>query len=282
MSSTALLIAVFSGAFLSIGAQSWGAESREVIMQRLPADEYAAVNVRTMNGNVRITGVSGSDSITVVAVKTARADRLGAAREAVDRLRVVVAADGRTLTVRADDARAGSLVRWMTGRGAEYRVDFVVTVPSSYDADGRSTNGNVRVASVQACQAHTTNGNVDVDSTSGPVDIRTTNGQIRARVFGEAKGVAVSSSNGNVSFTVAGSLREGLEVSTTNGNVTLHIPAGLDADLSCQTRAGSVSTDGIVLHGLREERTSLTGRAGQGGVPITLKTRSGTITVEGH
>ncbi len=197
-------------------------------------------------------------------------------------------------------------------------VTFSVRVPRKTRLDNVATsNGNLRIESIDGrTRARTSNGGIRLYDISGGVEATTSNGGIEARkVTGEAilrtangriqgadlhGGLEASTANSQIDVTVAdadpsrplilsnsnGAITlslltwKGNEIRarTSNGSVNLLLPPALNALVRASTSNGSIHTDYEVTSS-HFTKTSLDGRIGQGGPPISAQTSNGNVRI---
>jgi len=200
----------------------------------------------------------------------------------------------------------------------ECGVTFTIKVPRKTKLDNVSTsNASLRIESIEGrARARTSNGGIRLYDISGDVEATTSNGGIDARkVAGEAilrttngriqgddlhGGLEASTANSHIDVTVAeadpsrplilsnsnGAITlslltwKGNEIraSTSNGSVNILLPPALNALVRASTSNGSIHTDYEVTSS-HFTKTSLDGRIGQGGPPISAHTSNGNVRI---
>jgi hypothetical protein len=255
--------------------------------QRRTADPFNWEGTLEPGQTLEIKGVNGPIRAIAASGRVARIEATRTARRSdPDEVEIAVVEHSGGVTIcavypasggRANECLPGDEGR-ISARRNDVDVAFTVEVPASVaflakttngsiEAQGltgvveaRSTNGNVRVAGGERVIARTTNGSIAIRS-AGEADARTTNGQIEARLG-----------------SLAGS--GPLDFSTTNGSIVLDVPAGSNFEVDAQTSNGSIETDFPILVQGRISRNSLSGRIGEGGRQIRLRTTNGRISIE--
>jgi hypothetical protein len=119
-------------------------------------------------------------------------------------------------------------------------VQFTVRVPHHVRFVGRTANGRVSAKGLRGgVEAHTVNGNVDIEETSG-AKVKTVNGSIRAALDPAAhhRPVDLESVNGNVTVKLAPSAGVELEATTVNGGIANQLLLAQQFDVTPQHVAG--------------------------------------------
>lgn len=98
--------------------------------------------------------------------------------------------------------------------------------------------------------------------------------------------VSIESRRGDVSLTPDGPLQAAVSVHTENGGIVLVVPSGSRGELDAQTQHGDLEVQDVA--GLTTDvedagsQGHARGRLGEGGGPITLRARQGSIRIEGR
>jgi hypothetical protein len=213
------------------------------------------LEIKGINGSVRAEAASGSQ-VEVTADKTARRDDPASVRiEVVEHggdVTICAVYPGRNNT--CEPGEGGH----MNVRNNDVQVEFVARIPPGVAFHGQTVNGGV--------EASRLTGPVDLSTVNGSVDIET--------AAGDASGTTVS---GAVRATVRGQGREPLRFSTVNGSIDVTLAGGLNADFSAETVNGAIQTDFPVTLQGRISPRHLSGRIGQGGRSLSLRTVNGGI-----
>lgn len=218
------------------------------------------VEVRGVNGDIRADLASGNQ-VRVTAEKRARKSDPGSVQ-----IEVIEHADGVTICAvypskrgdRPNECRPGG--GRMSVEDNDVKVSFRVQVPAGVHLTARTVNGSVDARSLEGdVDASTVNGAIDV-STTGLVEASTVNGSIEARM-------------GRADW------RNELDFSTVNGSISLTLPANLNTEVSASTVNGALTSDfPLMIQGKFSPRR-LTGKIGDGGRELSLKTVNGSIEI---
>lgn len=201
------------------------------------------------NGSIRVFAWN-QGNVKLVAKVQAQAPDLAEAREIAEEIRVEVV--GRS--VRSSGPRG------LSGRRS-WSVSFDVYTPAGTDLN-----------------LSTTNGGLVVEGVSGQLTLESTNGSIRlSEVSG---GIRAETTNGSIVAELAGQRWAGpeMDLETTNGGIRLIVPEGFSADLDASTTNGGIEVDfPVTVQGRISRRIS--GKIGNGGPPIRLRTTNGGIAI---
>jgi DUF4097 and DUF4098 domain-containing protein YvlB len=93
-----------------------------------------------------------------------------------------------------------------------------------------------------------------------------------------AQPLILSSSNGGITLNLLTWKGNEIRATTSNGSVNLLLPSGINARVRASTSNGSITTDYEVTSS-HVSKTSLDGRIGQGGAPISALTSNGNVRI---
>ena len=212
------------------------------------------LTIDTDVGNIRVD--TGGSGVTVDVTQRTRVSNR--------RLELTFDQQQNDVTVRG---KLEPTSRWFNWSDDE--ANFVVTVPSRYNVQLKTSGGDIRVGNLQGqasvrtagggielgridgpVVAHTSGGDLSLDGTSGTADLHTSGGGIR---IGDVSGsVTAKTSGGSIDIRrVAGDLVAktsggGITIGEANGSVDAQTSGGsIKAQLSQQPRADSrLSTSG--------------------------------------
>jgi DUF4097 and DUF4098 domain-containing protein YvlB len=234
--------------------------------QSYPAAAGASVNIKSVSGNITITGSSGGQ-ITVSGFK-----------EGTDRDMVSVEdlSSGNTINVSS---------KYPRNCQCNASINFQVSVPQgvSLNFDNISTaSGNVSIQNVTGrVNAKSASGDVTVQEASGHISASSASGNVT--VTGVAGSVSARAASGNVEAhlsSISGS--DNMEFASASGDVRVWVPDGLDADVNMSTSSGSLDTDfalQVDQHNYGPGK-SAHGRLGSGARTLRLSTASGNVSLK--
>jgi hypothetical protein len=269
------------------------------------------LKVETSGGNISVDPGSG-DTVKVVAKEKIRADSEAEADQVLKDLELTIEQHGSDVTAIAKYNRgAGS---WFGNTPVQ--VSFVVTVPSRYNTDLRTSGGNITVGDLAGrMQARTSGGNVKFGSIDGTVDggtsggnvelgsctgdtkLHTSGGNVRAeKIVGKAdlgtsggdivvrlveNVLSAHTSGGDVEAGIGGALKGDCSLGTSGGDVKVTVDKAAAFRLDASTSGGGVRADGltITLDDGGSGRSHLSGKVNGGGPVLKLRTSGGSIRV---
>jgi hypothetical protein len=186
--------------------------------------------------------------------------------------------------------------------GVHHSPEVLIETPAGIDIEGRTADGSLRVSGVRGeLQFHTGDGSVEIDDCGGAVRLVASDGSIRmhnltgtlesrssdgsVHIDGQFTGVQVHTSDGNLDLTLSeGShLATASRIESSDGRVSVHLPRTLAADLEIHTSDGHVECDvPLTMEGYNSKSDSghnLRGRLNGGGVPLSVHTSDGNVTI---
>jgi hypothetical protein len=269
------------------------------------------LKVETAGGNINVEPGAG-DTVKVVAKEKIRA---GNDAEADDVLKDL------TLTIEQQGNDVVAIAKYHGGAGGWFgsnrvQVSFVVTVPSRFNTDLRTSGGNVTIGDlagrIQArtsggnvtlgnidgtVEGGTSGGNIELGSCTGDTRLHTSGGNVRAeRIVGRAdlgtsggdivvklveNVLEAHTSGGDVEAGIGGALKGDCTLGTSGGDVKVTVDKAAAFRLDASTSGGSVRADGltITLDGGGSGRSNLSGNVNGGGPLLKLRTSGGSIRV---
>jgi len=215
----------------------------------------ARISLENINGDVQVTGGSGSE-VRIVAHKKA------GEQEYLDEMKIVVEADEDYIRIETrHPKREGSWFKWNGDSSGS--VSYELSVPTEVSLDTIETvNGDVTIRAVSGTvKAETVNGSLDIENLVANVGLETVNGSITAEFD-----------------ALAGDQR--VDAETVNGKIALRVPADTSARITAETVNGSIDCDDF---GLKPEKgfvgRDLSGDIGGGAARISLDTVNGSIRI---
>lgn len=186
--------------------------------------------------------------------------------------------------------------------GNRHEPHVFIEVPTAIDLEGRTSDGLLKVAGLQgSIQLHTSDGAVEVSDVSGAVRLTASDGSIHmhnltgtlesrssdgsVHIDGQFTGMQVHTSDGSLELTLAEGTRldTASRIESSDGRVNIHLPRTLAADLDVHTGDGHIQCDlPLVMNGYNSKSDSghnLRGRINGGGVPLTIHTSDGSVTI---
>ncbi len=218
--------------------------------------EGGRISLENINGDVEVTGTSGS-LVEITARKKAGSEEYLAGIE--------IMIENSSDHVRIETKHPNSGIKGMFNWGADSSgsVQYTLRVPASANLDEvESVNGNVNISGVNGVvKAGTVNGDVNAADLASDARLETVNGAVEAnfvRFEGQQKAT----------------------VESVNGRLVVYLPADADASVKAETINGGI--DGSDF-GLKVDKgfvgRDLAGDIGGGSARLSLDTVNGSIKI---
>jgi hypothetical protein len=188
------------------------------------------------------------------------------------------------------------------GMGNLHQPRVTVDTPTALDLDGRTSDGSLKVSGVQGTlEVHTSDGSVDIENVGGAVRLTASDGSIKihnvtgtlesrssdghATVDGKFTALQVHTSDGTLDLTMAegSQLNTASRVESSDGSVTVRLPHTMAIDLDVHTSDGQINCAlPLTMEGYNSAHSSghnLRGHLNGGGVPLTVHTSDGNVTI---
>ncbi|MGA9672427.1 MAG: DUF4097 family beta strand repeat-containing protein [Terracidiphilus sp.] len=186
--------------------------------------------------------------------------------------------------------------------GSWHNPRITVETPSRLDIEARTEDGSLKVSGVQgSLELHTGDGAVNVEDVAGSMRLTASDGNIKihnvtgtletrssdghATIDGRFTALQAHTSDGNLDVTLSEGthLTSSSRIESSDGQVTVKLPRTLAADLDIHTGDGQIrSTLPLTMEGYDSSHTSghnLRGHLNAGGVPLTIHTSDGNVTI---
>ena len=243
-------------------------EKTEEFRETYEVSPGTKLHVINVNGDVELNKWD-EDYVEVHAIKKTNHDR-----DELAKVRVEVVT-GDVMEIRTEYLE----------RNARVSVDYHIRIPEPVVVQSVSTsNGDIELISTSAdAKLMTSNGDIELTDVVGSVIAQTSNGDIDVK--GATAISEANTSNGDISAEIRLIPDEGSEIATSNGSIDLFVSGKLNANLNCATSMGEVSIDDSDLQsrvtGRTVSSTLLKGLIGEGGALIRVKTSNGNIRLYG-
>jgi DUF4097 and DUF4098 domain-containing protein YvlB len=211
------------------------------------------VEIVNVNGTIEVEGSSGN-TVEVFAKKTAKGASDEAAKQALQRVRIV------------EDVGPSSV-----------RVETRVERGGGWFNSGANVTYTVRVPAGTQMKFSTVNGGVELRNISGQITAETTNGGIKAREV--AGSIDASTTNGGIEVDLTELGERGADIACTNGGIKLRLPAHTKASITASVANGGIDTVGLELDTTSSSRRRLDARLNGGGPPIRIEGVNGGIQI---
>lgn len=271
------------------------------------------LTVATSGGGITVEPGTGN-TVHVLVKERIRASTDAEADELLKHLTLTLEQHGNDVTAVAkyESDRPSSWFHF--GSWPPVQCAFVVTVPSTYNTDLRTSGGGIRVGDLTgkvvartsggglrfgringAVDGRTSGGGIRLEACTGNVNVHTSGGGIRlgpvdgsAEVHTSGGGIVIRkvtgmvrahTSGGPIDATIAGPLKTDCRLSTSGGGITVHVDPKSAFTLDARTSGGGVRCDLPITVRGEIRRSHLSGTVNGGGHVLTLRTSGGGIRV---
>ena len=189
--------------------------------------------------------------------------------------------------------------------GSVHEPRVTIETPAALDLEARTADGGLKVSGVQgSLQLQTSDGAVDVEDVGGAVRLTASDGSIKIHnvtgtldsrssdgqvsVEGKFTALQVRTSDGSLDVTLADGtqLNTASRIETSDGQVRVHLPRTLAVDLDVQTSDGGINCSlPLTMEGYNSAHSSghnLRGHLNGGGLPLSIHTSDGSVTISGQ
>lgn len=197
-------------------------------------------------------------------------------------------------------------------RSPRYKV--IVGVPNNFNADLKTSGGDIKVTSLNGeLELSTSGGDILIDNSEGSLLAKTSGGDVKSNNFNGSSILKTSggdidalNSNGNIEARTSGGdiklitnngsvvgatsggdveliysgYNEGIELSTSGGDINLKLPNDFSADIKLKTSGGKVKCNYTPVNVDEVSKAKFYGKLNNGGKDVICKTSGGNILVE--
>jgi hypothetical protein len=220
------------------------------------------VTARSGSGNVRIEGGEGQTTARSGSGNVGLTGRKGSV-------------EARTGSGEVSISDIGGSVVLNTGSG-DARLDGVT---GSVDAHTGSGNVTIRRQDGERLRVRTGSGEITLDDARGSFAFDTGSGDIKGKSLTVAGALAVSTGSGDVELSGDFAGLADAQLGTGSGDVLLSMSKAPGMSLDCHSSSGNIDVD-VSGTKLRAEKKLELAVAG-GGVPVRVRTASGSIRIAG-
>ena len=284
-----LFIVSIVGCVINIGSCSSNAKFDRVVelSEALQAD--SKLSAQTSNGSITVTGTE-MEVCTITATINARSFTVEEAQLLAEQTEVRLEQTPEGLQTVIDRPKKKNR--------ESISVQFEICVPKQTALELRTSNGEIRVSSIEkAIDTQTSNGKIEITDVTGTVTAHTSNGcvtvkQVNAERFdlhtsngaitceaitGDMK---ASTSNGaiDVKYASDAAPATNIHLSTSNGGISVTTPKDYSAQVDASTSNSKIHTNiPITLKGQLGKKVK--GTIGKGEGRLYLKTSNGSINI---
>jgi hypothetical protein len=234
------------------------------------------VNLEVQTGSGRIDiHSSSSNRVEVHAKIRAGSDWFGLSKDATDAVREIesnppIEQNGNTIRIGIFDNRYSQ---------RNVSISYEISVPPGSSVKSNSGSGSQTISGTQGpVDVHTGSGGITLSDARGQITATTGSGSITVTgIRGEFRG-----HTGSGGIRVQGEQTGRWEVQTGSGGIDIQLPKSASFDLNAHTGSGGVSVDfPMTVQGFLDgRRRDVTGKVGNGGYAMDLRTGSGHIRIE--
>ena len=198
--------------------------------------------------------------------------------------------------------------------GKYIRVRFVVTVPSQYNVNLKTSGGSISVDDLEGevvsrtsggslefgrikgpVKGNTSGGSIRLSSCESNADVKTSGGSItigsvRGDVYAHTSGGSIhvdevmgtidaTTSGGSVTASISRQPEDNCRLTTSGGGITVHLDRDIKVDVNARTSGGRVRTDFPVTIRGEISKRSLKAKINGGGPEMYLRTSGGSISI---
>ena len=300
------LLLVFSGCYLE------GDSIRNSFDRSFQVKPGGNLILETDIGSIEVSS-GPDDRVTVEVIRRVRAVSERKAKRILDDLEIDMKQSGNDVIIDADYKRSRRFFSWF--RRNRLRVRFVITVPSQYNVDIKTSGGSIKVSNLEGeVKTRTSGGSLKYGMIKGPVTGRTSGGSIVLKgcigdaevrtsggsitigtvegdVFAHTSGGSIrveevmgilkaSTSGGSIRALVSRQPRGDCRLTTSGGSITLYMNPDTKVNLDAKTSGGRVRTNFPVTMSGVISRRKLRGQVNGGGPEMYLRTSGGNITIK--
>lgn len=228
-------------------------------------EHYSVLDVKNVAGSIKITGWD-KDYLLIKYVK------MGPNSESIENLKAQIDTTNDSITV-----KRSTTDNRLKSRGS---ISFDIFIPDSIKSiSANSVSGSIELSRMYPGimqSLKTVSGKIDTDN-SGNLQVGSTSGSISFRFSGST--LRVNTVSGSIrgemlNMTPGGSL----DLSSVSGSVHINADKTLNADITLKSVSGSISCDFPVTISMKK-RNRLEGKIGDGLIPLSIKTTSGSIKI---
>ena len=271
------------------------------------------LKVATQGGDIRIQ-TADIKEVRITARQSIHASSDKEADELLEKLTLNLEQNGNVVTAEARYAERSFGFHFHNWPPVQ--VDFIVTVPTRFNVDlrtsggdlivgsltgtlhGRTSGGDIKLEKIDGdidastsggdvllregtarARISTSGGNIHVDRAGGPTEVATSGGDIE--IDSAANLISATTSGGDVRAVLTGALKNDCLLSTSGGEVSVRLDKTAGFMLDAHTSGGDVDASGLTILIDRGGvgRSRLVGQVNGGGPRLKLRSSGGDIVV---
>lgn len=214
---------------MGIPALSAGAtKETERVEKTVPMQAGGTLTLKNFSGRVDITGEARSD-VAIVAIRSATRERL-------DRIKLDIQSDGRSVTIEANKRDTD----WGEKDENVVETDFTIKVPQSANLDLKVFSSPVQISGVTGThKVHGFSSDLRLDEVTGSVEAETFSGQIHLApaTWQQGQSVRAKTFSGDIEVRLPANAAGTVEFDSFSGDVNSAVPLTLQSKSRGKMRA---------------------------------------------
>lgn len=254
---------------------------------------------------------SGGDEVNIRVIRKVRSSSKSRTKEILDRYKIDMHQSGDDVIIKVDSDRR-NFWNWM--RGSRLSVRFIVTVPSKYHMDLKTSGGSIQLGDIEGrvkvktsggslkmanidgpVTGNTSGGSIKLQNCTDDVNVHTSGGSIRlGHIEGEVTAVTsggsitveevmgtvnATTSGGSISAYISKQPKGDCTLKTSGGSVTAKLDGNIKVSVDARTSGGNVTTDFPVERTDKKRRKHLKADINGGGPQLYLRTSGGSVRI---
>ncbi len=277
----ALALAAALAAAPTVPGPASAAEVRRITEKTFDFNPGGELSIENQNGRI-VVEAWDQPRVRIQVTRISRASDPQKAEEYMKQIQSEVTITSDKIEIKSHyPKRQESMGIWaiLVEKSTSFQTHYYVQVPVKTRLDLETSNGEVRVRGTQGpITAQSTNGGIEVSGANGALLASTTNGSIE--VDDTSGSLDASTTNGSITAVFRTLDPKGsLHASTTNGNVEVYLPKDVKATVEAGTTNGNIRVSyALTSSGVMTSKT-VRGTIGGGGATVSLSTTNGQIRV---
>ncbi|MDR8391023.1 DUF4097 domain-containing protein [Aliifodinibius sp. S!AR15-10] len=299
-----LLVCLVSN--VSVLANEDSDEQKPYVVKEFTLNGAGILKTFTTAGNIDVQSTYNTDKVRVE-LYVERGYAIWSGSRNLDNYRINILQRGNEIIASVEEKkRSGGLF------SEKVNFNFRIYVPERMSTELKTLGGNIKLSRLTGDQmAKTSGGNIILHSLKGKIGAYTSGGNIeitssRGTIFAQTEGgnISVDRTEGELRLRTAGGdiiaehttgsfiaradagnikghfidVGQGISMETSAGNIFAELPGNTGLTLSAS--GSHISFDQMEHFTGRKEQQLLEGKLNDGGIPISLQTSSGTITIK--
>ncbi len=197
---------------------------------KIYAGNKKKVTLENINGNVMISQMSDSNSLTIKAFKEIKVKKKYL-ETPFDEIEVQLDTNSEIISVKTEINQKGSDSFFKFGR--EQRVDYEVYLPANIEIEIDNVNGNVVLNGA--------NNNLTVSLINGDINVSNFTGKLECEITNGSFSGKIDSTNG-------------IDINTINGGITLFLNNYMNANIRAESINSRITDENLQFRDLMKEK----------------------------